>query len=151
MLYKLFNEDGDYIDGKGHLWNLMECESALTPQGLNVGWDEFDTKNEAIKFFNIQSKDDMNALLESNFANEVTDNAKDLINIMNQITLLATKLDTIIYVPAIGINHLNDEGIAYPAGVTGNDVYSAITALRSVKTFVETTPNLYAQLFALIG
>ena len=93
----------------------------------------------------------MNANIQNNFAIQVANTAKDLIAIINQVKLLETELNTTIYNPVIGINHLNDDGVTYPNGVTGSDVYSAIIALGEVRNYMETTANLYEQLFALIG
>lgn len=42
MVYKVFEEDGDYIrlsDNKRV--NVLFAQEAYTPQGLNVGWTEF--------------------------------------------------------------------------------------------------------------
>lgn len=43
MVYKVFEEDGDYIrisDNKRV--NILFAEEAHTPQGLNVGWTHFE-------------------------------------------------------------------------------------------------------------
>jgi len=57
MIYKLFIEDGDYqdIDTKEPR-NMMEAEIAYTPDGINIGWDEFNSKDEAMSHYNIQVK-----------------------------------------------------------------------------------------------
>lgn len=57
MVYKLFLEDGDYRDittKEGR--NLMEVEIAYTPDGINVGWDEFNSLEEAMVSYNIELK-----------------------------------------------------------------------------------------------
>lgn len=57
MLYKLFYEDGDYRDittREGR--NIMEVEIAYTPEGVNVGWDEFNSLEEALISYNIELK-----------------------------------------------------------------------------------------------
>ena len=57
MIYKLFIEDGDYRDittREGR--NIMEVEIAYTPEGINVGWDEFETLEEAMLSYNIELK-----------------------------------------------------------------------------------------------
>jgi hypothetical protein len=56
-MYKLFIEDGLYqdIDTKEPR-NLMEVEIAYTPEGINVGWDEFDSVEEAMTHYNIELK-----------------------------------------------------------------------------------------------
>ena len=57
MIYKLFLEDGDYqdIDTKEPR-NMMEVEIAYTPDGINVGWDEFNSIEEAMAYYNIELK-----------------------------------------------------------------------------------------------
>lgn len=62
MIYKLFIEDGEYqdIDTKEPR-NMMEVTIAYTPDGINVGWDEFDSKDEAMSYYNIELKpEDLN-------------------------------------------------------------------------------------------
>jgi hypothetical protein len=57
MIYKLFIEDGDYRDittREGR--NIMEVEIAYTPEGINVGWDEFNSLEEAMVSYNIELK-----------------------------------------------------------------------------------------------
>jgi len=57
MVYKLFIEDGEYRDRltkEGR--NLMEAEIAYTPEGINVGWDEFNSLEDAIYSYNIELK-----------------------------------------------------------------------------------------------
>lgn len=55
MIYKLFNEQGAYQD-KDTLEpkNMMEVEIAYTPEGINVGWDEFDSIEQAMDHYNIE-------------------------------------------------------------------------------------------------
>lgn len=55
MKYKLFIEEGDYKDlNSGDRRNLMIVESAETPDGLNVGWDDFATDTLAFLAYNIK-------------------------------------------------------------------------------------------------
>jgi hypothetical protein len=57
MIYKLFLEDGIYQDkDTKEPRNLMEVEIAYTPEGINVGWDEFDSLEEAMISYNIELK-----------------------------------------------------------------------------------------------
>ena len=57
MVYKLFIEDGDFLDKTTkEPRNLLWGESAWTPEGLNVGWTEFETLQEAMDHFNIELK-----------------------------------------------------------------------------------------------
>ena len=55
MIYKLFIEEGKYQDKTTReLRNMMEVEIAYTPEGINVGWDEFNSIEEAMEAYNIE-------------------------------------------------------------------------------------------------
>lgn len=55
MVYKLFIEEGKYQDKTTkELRNMMEVEIAYTPEGINVGWDEFNSIEEAMEAYNIE-------------------------------------------------------------------------------------------------
>jgi len=55
MVYKLFIEEGKYQDKTTReLRNMMEVEIAYTPEGINVGWDEFNSIEEAMEAYNIE-------------------------------------------------------------------------------------------------
>lgn len=42
MVYKkIQNEKGDYRDSQNVRYDVLEAHEAWTPQGKNVGWDEF--------------------------------------------------------------------------------------------------------------
>ena len=57
MIYKLFIEEGKYRDITTHEdRNMMEVEVAYTPDGINVGWDEFNSIEEAMVAYNIEIK-----------------------------------------------------------------------------------------------
>jgi hypothetical protein len=57
MIYKLFIEEGKYRDITTHEdRNMMEVEIAYTPDGINVGWDEFNSIEEAMSAYNIEIK-----------------------------------------------------------------------------------------------
>ena len=48
MVYKkIQNEEGNYIDSMNERWDILEAHEAWTPQGKNVGWDEFDSLEAA--------------------------------------------------------------------------------------------------------
>lgn len=48
MVYKkVRNEAGQYVDGGQVRWDILEVHEAWTPQGKNVGWDEFPDKETA--------------------------------------------------------------------------------------------------------
>jgi hypothetical protein len=57
MIYKLFIEDGDYRDiDTLEPRNMMQVDIAYTPDGINVGWDEFNSIEEAMQYYNIELK-----------------------------------------------------------------------------------------------
>lgn len=57
MIYKLFLEEGLYQDkDTKEPRNMMETHIAYTPEGINVGWDEFDSIEEAMTHYNIELK-----------------------------------------------------------------------------------------------
>ena len=57
MVYKLFLEEGKYRDITTHEdRNMMEVEIAYTPDGINVGWDEYNSIEEAMTAYNIEIK-----------------------------------------------------------------------------------------------
>ena len=57
MVYRLFNEDGEYVDATTkEPRNLLEANWAETLDGLNVGWTEFDSLDKAIAYFNLEKK-----------------------------------------------------------------------------------------------
>jgi hypothetical protein len=57
MIYKLFIEEGKYRDITTHEdRNMMEVEIAYTPDGINVGWDDFNSIEEAMTAYNIEIK-----------------------------------------------------------------------------------------------
>ena len=42
MVYKkIQNENGAYVNSKDERFDVLEAHEAFTPQGKNVGWDEF--------------------------------------------------------------------------------------------------------------
>ncbi|MBQ3666931.1 MAG: hypothetical protein II913_02600 [Elusimicrobiaceae bacterium] len=44
MVYKKFaNAEGQYIDAQQARWDILEAHEAYTPEGLNVGWDAFNS------------------------------------------------------------------------------------------------------------
>ena len=97
----------------------------------------------------------MNANIQNNFCNEVTNTAKDLISILNRITLLQNKYNTVINPPDVGDikqeNRLtSDTTIVYLNNVSGDDITNAADALFQVQQFLVDN-KLYEQLFALIG
>lgn len=58
MVYKVFNEIGEYVDATTkEPRNLLEANWADTPEGMNVGWTELDSLEEAIAYFNLERID----------------------------------------------------------------------------------------------
>lgn len=54
MVYKKFeDEQGPYIDIQGKRWTIMEAHEAYTPEGLNVGWDSFESLEQAIQAYGL--------------------------------------------------------------------------------------------------
>ena len=42
MVYKkVQNEEGNYVDTQHTRWDILEAHEAHTPEGLNIGWDEY--------------------------------------------------------------------------------------------------------------
>lgn len=54
MVYKkIQNEEGPYIDNKQVRYDILEAHEAYTPEGLNVGWDEFENIEVAAKAYGL--------------------------------------------------------------------------------------------------
>lgn len=54
MVYKkIQNEAGNYVDEQGARWDILEAHEAWTPQGKNVGWDEYDSLEQAAKAYGL--------------------------------------------------------------------------------------------------
>lgn len=54
MVYKkVQNEQGNYIDSMNVRWDILEAHEAYTPQGKNVGWDEFENLEEAASYYGL--------------------------------------------------------------------------------------------------
>lgn len=51
MFYKLFKEDGEYLQN-GEPANLLEASEVFLPEGAEP-WDQFDNIEEAIAFYNL--------------------------------------------------------------------------------------------------
>ena len=58
MWFKLFNEKGNYEDITTKESKNMLCSPSKvhTPEGLNKGWTEFHTEEEAMTYFHIEKK-----------------------------------------------------------------------------------------------
>ena len=55
MWYKLvLQDDGKYVDASGERKELIACNEAITPEGLNVGFTEFENDEAAMSFFQIK-------------------------------------------------------------------------------------------------
>lgn len=54
MVYKkIQNEEGNYIGQDGNRYDILEAHEAWTPQGKNVGWDEFENLEKAAKVYGL--------------------------------------------------------------------------------------------------
>ena len=54
MVYrKIQNETGDYKDANEVRYDVLEAHEAFTPQGKNVGWDEFADMQEALTSYGL--------------------------------------------------------------------------------------------------
>lgn len=54
MVYKkIQNEQGDYKDQQNVRYIVLEAHEAWTPQGKNVGWDEYDNMEAALEAYGL--------------------------------------------------------------------------------------------------
>ena len=54
MVYKkIQNEEGPYIDKNNTRWDVLEAHEAWTPEGMNVGWDEYKDLETAISAYGL--------------------------------------------------------------------------------------------------
>ncbi len=55
MVYKkIQNDEGNYIDKKQVRYDILEANEAYTPEGLNVGWDEYDSIEAAAIYYGLK-------------------------------------------------------------------------------------------------
>ena len=54
MVYKkIESEAGPYQASDGSRYEIFEAINVMTPQGKNVGWDEFNNIDEAAEAYNL--------------------------------------------------------------------------------------------------
>lgn len=54
MVYKkIQNEEGDYKDVQNVRWDILEAHEAWTPEGKNVGWDEYPDLETAMQAYGL--------------------------------------------------------------------------------------------------
>lgn len=54
MVYKkIENENGNYKDANDVRYDVLEAHEAWTPQGKNIGWDEYPDKNAALAAYGL--------------------------------------------------------------------------------------------------
>lgn len=54
MVYrKVQDENGNYKDNNGTRFTIREAHEAWTPQGKNVGWDEFENIEQAAQTYGL--------------------------------------------------------------------------------------------------
>lgn len=55
MVYKkIQNEKGDYKDNQSVRYDVLEAHEAWTPQGKNVGWDEYPDMDSALEAYGLE-------------------------------------------------------------------------------------------------
>lgn len=58
MIYrKTPHEDGRYTDEQGQRWEVDCCRRIRTKEGVNIGWTEFPTLEEALKEWGLREVD----------------------------------------------------------------------------------------------
>jgi hypothetical protein len=104
MFYKLDNSIDEYISTiTGEPCGLQECSWASTPEGLNYGWVEFDTKEDAMTFFELREKTDA----EKAEINEAVQYEQGLLTLDELKTRYIDKLET-SYRAALASGYTND-------------------------------------------
>ena len=54
MVYKkIANEEGNYKDKQDVRYDVLEAHEAWTPQGKNVGWDEYPDMQTALEAYGL--------------------------------------------------------------------------------------------------
>ena len=54
MVYKkIANEMGDYKDANNARYDVLEAHEAYTPQGKNIGWDEYPNMEAALSAYGL--------------------------------------------------------------------------------------------------
>ena len=54
MVYKKIQNDmGDYKDIQNIRWDVLEAHEAWTPEGKNVGWDEYPDLETALQAYGL--------------------------------------------------------------------------------------------------
>lgn len=77
MVYRAVeNENGIYRNNEGILFDILEAINVMTPQGKNVGWDTFNSIEEAAAAFGLiyigeQDNDEIVDLLNAILSEEV--------------------------------------------------------------------------------
>ncbi len=60
MVYKkVQNEEGNYMDAQQTRWDILEAHEAWTPQGKNVGWNEFANLEAAAQAYGLIKEDEV--------------------------------------------------------------------------------------------
>jgi len=61
MVYKkIANPEGNYIDSEQNRFDVLEAHEAWTPQGKNVGWDEYADLETALQAYGLVLIDEDN-------------------------------------------------------------------------------------------
>ena len=77
MVYRAVeNENGPYRNNEGVLFDILEAINVMTPQGKNVGWDEYANIEEAAIGFGLiyvgeQNDEDIADILNTILSEEI--------------------------------------------------------------------------------
>lgn len=53
MMYRLTKDPGDYLDSAGKRCTLLCCRRVRTHEGINSGWQSFETAEECLQHWGI--------------------------------------------------------------------------------------------------
>lgn len=81
MVYKAVkNENGIYKGSNGALFDILEATNVMTPQGKNVGWDTFNSIEEAAKSFGLTYVGPQDDIAEEEIADILNEILREEIN-----------------------------------------------------------------------
>ena len=81
MVYRAVeNENGIYRNNEGILFDILEAINVMTPQGKNVGWDTFNSIEEAAKSFGLTYVGPQDDIAEEEIADILNEILREEIN-----------------------------------------------------------------------
>ena len=81
MVYKAVkNKKGVYQGSDGALFDILEAINVMTPQGKNVGWDTFNSIEEAAKSFGLTYVGPQDDIAEEEIADILNEILREEIN-----------------------------------------------------------------------